>query len=565
MTQFISDTLPAGGQSSRGIRRILTGTWVDVAALFVLALCLWLPFGFNVSFWADEWWMFQDGGRLPWVALESSRPFVSIPWHIVYLFSPNSFTGTNVLLLLLIFGKGAAFYAILRRLVRQREIAFAAAALVVVYPADTAVFNLGTLSIHFALFCYVLAAWLLVESWVTGRWYLLVVALLALAMSVGIYEVVYPLALVTPLVLLRFEHRPTKRLIGYAMAWYIIPVIGGLRLVSLYINQQGVLSYQSGLFSGLPNPGETVAIIQNVFVQHFYTGWIGSGELFGREYLQYAALAAVLVLVLLLGLAWLCPTTGRRQRRNSLWTAVGGLIILLLGFAVYLATDLRNSTDRTHFYSSLGAALVIVGLLWLLSHTVFRHTFAFAVLIAALVGVGLLRNLEQHSRYAQVASEQVDTLAKLVSQVPSIMSSTGLVIMDESPEQHMIQTFTYSSFYFRGTVTLIYDDPTLNTAICYPGRMERWGTFLEYCEFSETEYALDASGGAIGWSKPYDGLIVLRYTPEQEFIVVSDLTPYTEFAVAGYEPTERFDSDGDLPLRAVTMLGMSPQDSRNSP
>lgn len=128
MTQFISDTLPAGGQSSRGIRRILTGTWVDVAALFVLALCLWLPFGFNVSFWADEWWMFQDGGRLPWVALESSRPFVSIPWHIVYLFSPNSFTGTNVLLLLLIFGKGAAFYAILRRLVRQREIAFAAAA-----------------------------------------------------------------------------------------------------------------------------------------------------------------------------------------------------------------------------------------------------------------------------------------------------------------------------------------------------------------------------------------------------------------------------------------------------
>src|SRR5690606_2956322 len=136
--------------------------------------------------------------------------------------------------------------------------------------------------------------WWRVGSWVTWRWYLLIPMLVALAVSVGIYEVVYPLVLVTPLVLLRFERRSAKRLIGYAMAWYIIPVIGGLRLVSLSLNQQGALSYQSGLFSGLPSPGETATIIQNVLVQHFYTGWVCTGDLFGREYLQYAALAAVI-------------------------------------------------------------------------------------------------------------------------------------------------------------------------------------------------------------------------------------------------------------------------------
>lgn len=217
-------------------------------SLLVLTLLLWLPFGINTGFWADEWPSLAAAKLNTYVVIPSARPLVWFPWKLAYLLSPNDLTGANLLTMLLIFGKGALCYGICHRLGFQRSLAIAIAAVLIILPADVGQFYLGALSIHVALFGYLLALYFFTWYLQKKRWYLLFPILVGLMISVGIYETGYPLILVTPPLLL-FVTKVDRRFSAAATLWYLVPLMNIVRLLTLRIQNPASLGYQSGLLT----------------------------------------------------------------------------------------------------------------------------------------------------------------------------------------------------------------------------------------------------------------------------------------------------------------------------
>src|SRR4051794_4676767 len=93
---------PASG-SGRSRFTTLPTNWIVATVLLALACCLWLPFGLNISCWADGRVVFtvpdQSIFPIPW---QEPRPFLYIPWWFGYILHPENFTGINIGLLIFI-------------------------------------------------------------------------------------------------------------------------------------------------------------------------------------------------------------------------------------------------------------------------------------------------------------------------------------------------------------------------------------------------------------------------------------------------------------------------------
>src|SRR5713226_2130408 len=99
-------------------------TLVAFTALAALILTLWLPFGWKVTGLYEEWFLVSlaDAGNPLRILYdppynESYRPLLLAPHVFAYLLTPNSFLGLNIIMSLCLWGKSAAMYSLVRRLV----------------------------------------------------------------------------------------------------------------------------------------------------------------------------------------------------------------------------------------------------------------------------------------------------------------------------------------------------------------------------------------------------------------------------------------------------------------
>ena len=547
---------------------------LPLITLVLLAVLLWLPFGLQVGYYADEWTVMADiqvGAFLT----GSVRPFELLTWFTAYHLTPDSFAGLNLLMLVMIAAKAISAYLLLTELSLNRLFAFGTAALLLLYPADSGVFYMGSISIHTSGFLFLLALWLLARFWRTGQRWLWLAISIASALCLGMYEGVYPLFVLAPLMLLYLNSRVLRRLIIVSAIWFILPLLFGLRIIATLNTPVAASSYQAMLFADDTSLGTITgslwranrvvladgwvsAVLQTVAP----AGWSGVRNI-PKNILANAYIGYTFIGVLLVGFTAVVLT-----HRNQLSTLsikrlvlllVASPLIITLGFLLYSLTNLRDLNLRTLLYASIGGALLMASALWLVGKLLHRLVLVFIIGLLVLCGVGLSSLHFQHEHYATLGRMQIPFMQTLVRAVPLIQPNTTLVVMDETPQRLLASTFNQLSLYLEGVARVIYADSSLSATICYPDDAQGWGQFNEACRFDDSGLSL-LFDGVPYWSRGYDQLVVLRYTEAGSIELQTSLALYTAASSAAnaYQPSAHISTDAPLPVRAYTMLGLSP-------
>ncbi|MEP7290965.1 MAG: hypothetical protein ABI835_04235 [Chloroflexota bacterium] len=516
----------------------LTPEWGVAGILLLIAAALWLPFGFNVGFWGDDWFFYLNARfGSAWGTL--SRPLLPLAFIFGYGIAPGQFAGFNLTLALLLFARSGLCYALLRRLRTGRAPAFAAAVLALVYPADTGVFYLGAIAVYLAWVAFLLALYLLILYWQSPRLIYLALMWVAQIVSLGTYEATYPLIFVSPLVLLLLEPRLRRRWTRILFRWYIFPALNLIRQVSLFLLNPGALTYQTGLVASSNSPSAILASFLKIYQRHFFTGWVE-----GDSSPAYA-LVAVMTGVLAGVACWrLARGEQPRSKRFHGVLILVGLAIIGLAVLVLLPTSLRDVTLRTYFASSLGAALALAAAAWLLT----RRALLFALLIGLLVSLGFLRLLQQHDHLAALSAVQQADVIQVAQLAPSLSAGTALLIMDETPGRELSPVF-FSRWNFQNPFLLAYDDPSLLAALCYPDDAPQ--NPEAYCAF-QAEYVEVRISPQIVWQRPYDRVVLIRYTTAHQWVLANAPAPYATSAL--YDPGALIDEDAALPEVIRTMF-----------
>jgi len=152
--------------------------------------------------------------------------------------------------------------------------AFGTAVLVLLYPADTGVFYLGGLTIHETIFTFLLAIWLVIRFWKSGQRWLWLPLWMSAALCLGSYEAVFPLFLTVPAILVYTQRRITRRAIVVSLAWFVMPLIFGLRIVFTVLTKTSVLSYQQSIMANDRSLGALVGSVWRAIHFSLVDSWV---------------------------------------------------------------------------------------------------------------------------------------------------------------------------------------------------------------------------------------------------------------------------------------------------
>ena len=514
---------------------------VTVIVLFLLVLLFWIPFGFQGGFTGDAWIFFQntnEGNAMSYAS--ATRLLGPIPWILAYQIAPDTFIGMNVLTLLLIFGKAWIVHAILRHLTDNAVLAFAAAVLSVVIPVDDGVFYLGALNIHFALFCYLLALYLLCLYWKRRRISLLLMTGITQALSVGVYELVYPLILFSPLILLYPAVRPSRRFWRTAALWYLVPGLYALWYGAISLAFPRAALYQTTLIDVERSLGDMIGAMWRLYRRHFVDAWLASPGTLPASAPVLALLAGVIVFALCF---WLMRTSHEgRVAYGRLGLA--GLAMIGLGIVLYLPTALSEQTVRIFYYSSVGAALVLAVILALLAQRMRRQRMIFAAALGVLSAVGCLRLFGQHQAYIDASEAVQARLTEFARFLPQVQSGSMVVVIDDATDFYEA---VGSGFFFEYQLPALYGDYSLDAALCLPADV---GTEEgSRCWFTPDGFlTLGNRRGFVG--RPYSQLIVIRHSAQG--FSVADKLPV---AAADYSPHDLIVEPLSPPTRVDRLFG----------
>jgi hypothetical protein len=165
-----------------------------IYAIMTLVIIAVIAFGFRYApiLYSDDWslilgrWYF---GRLNWVDLTEQRPLLKVPLVVLYhIFGLNVHAFYAILWVLNIVAAIQLYLLILKLMPKNRSVALAIAALVLVYPADFTHMWLTMIMIRFVVVLTLLYAYLLLVYSETRHQGALWGGLLCLAFSFGIYE-----------------------------------------------------------------------------------------------------------------------------------------------------------------------------------------------------------------------------------------------------------------------------------------------------------------------------------------------------------------------------------------
>lgn len=547
---------------------------LTLVALIALACALWIPFGVNTTALFEEWQIstsFDQTGT--WVDLGRAfpnRPFIAIPFWIGYLLTPDSYVGMNVVHLVLFVLKGFLFFKLLMRMGTERYVAFLAAILFVVYPADEWLFNSRALTYHFSLVFFLLALNLLLSYWQKPRFFVLASMWTSLLFSLGSVEVAFPLALVAPALLLPiWRNRGLKSLIYVSVAWYAVPFLLGLWTIWLFATDK--LSYQMGVLAGRSGQGlgdgrGILFHLVRAYRRHFSGGWRA-----GFESLPDATLPFLLIVVataaLITGLAVLQQRISqpRAEQKTSIlarrWHILVGLSVIGLGFVMFLPSPPhRLSNERVFYFSSAGAAIVVAQLVQIWTGRM-RWPGVATACFTFVLAVGAIANaLDQKCKVVRGSLEEQRLLAGIATALPAVSSEALIVIFDDKEKlardglwlgmQACSHGITWATRY-------LYRNPQLLTMLCYPGRGS-WGPYGEICDPRADGVMIDYKPELRHLVIPYNQVIALRYHGRGKFELLKKFPLEHAFTQAAYNPRILLAGNTQPPFRSHTLFATWP-------
>ncbi len=537
--------------------RLLSGkyrTRLSGAAFVLIALALWLPFGFKTIGLIEEWSIinrYDSGEPLLLITPEThpvhgARPLVYAPFVIAHLLTPDSFVGMNLLQCLALAAKGGLAYLLLRRLLPALPFfAFAAAVLFMVYPADAGTMTLRSVGIHTDVMLGLAAILLLVLYWETPRFWLWLAIWLAQLLTLGIYELMYPLFFLAPVLLVRRGNFTARRWLRTAALWWLLPAVLFARVMMLLArgNSYTAQMLEMGMRNSASLPLDMLQSIARMYQMHI-TPWFTLAARADSDPVTLGLVGGAGVLAA--GIGWL----HLKQRQKPTLAQTGLLIaigaaIMLVGFASYLPTVQRNANWRAFLASSFGAALILSALFALLGS---RWRMAGATLTGLFVNIAVLVLISQHRTFVTLAFQLEKLYASVLTQAPEIAPESVLVINDGFGLFNHPWLLAGSSEQLSESLSYFYRHP-VHALFCFPNEANG-----EACSFDGT--GLTHTGqGAEAAHYPYSRLVIFSTTRLAQLELLETLPPSAAGeGTARYAPQRLIDASAAVPARAAQTL-----------
>jgi hypothetical protein len=446
------------------------------AAFAAVAIALmvgasWLPFGGNVGPTQDEWrildLMVSGEPIVPTHhPLHVLRPFVFLPNLIAYHLSPDSFVGMNAVMALSMFLKGLLLYVLIRQLVPSRPpgLALLSGALFALYPAYAMAFWGTAMAGHFGQASFLLAVTCFLAWRTWRRLVLLVIAWVALSITSGIAENVYPFVLLVPLLFLVGGTANRKRFPIDAALWLAVPLAFMVRYMTFAA--ASARSYQRTIFQ-MPSASQALFSIAHAYGYALFGGWGPSVAFDGGLRSTLSCLALGLTVGAIAFVLWPGPGAPSAVVLSLRGAVMAGTIAVAVGFLPYLVTGVRDSVTWTMVYCSLGGAILWAAGVDALAESLGRRRLLFAAISALLVGVALSKALAQHRQYRDWAEGQQMILRPLAHELRGVRENAIVVLLD--PQDRSVGTHpTFAPGVLESALRYLFNSRSLRVLVFGP-------------------------------------------------------------------------------------------------
>lgn len=491
---------------------------LPLGTILVVVIILWLPMGLDINDRVEGWTIMRYLSD-PSVPIHpqsigiTGRPLLIIPWAVGYWLTPNSFLGTNLVHIVVMWLKGSALYAlVLMFFSRHPAMAFLIAVLWLIYPSD--IINLDTrgLGVHWGATLCLFAIWCFYRWWITRRPFFMGLAWLILGYCFLFFDPAYPIVAAAPALLPVLRRGTQVQYLRAMIFWYWVPVVTFARFVFIFVTGQS--GYVGGLLS-VADVSDMVSSVINAYYMNLVRGWIGIGLSLMDSLLLYLGLG--------IGIAFLVGMVSMRlfrqadqhafvSRRKLTRSALVGLMIICIGFLMYVPTIERWSFWRVYVLPSIGGALFFgAGLFTFTTRMRPTRRIISLFLIMILIEIGVLRAYALSSLNARFAQFQRFLLTSLVREAPAITPDTLIILLHPDAAQFADVYFYGTSIHFEDAIRYLYQDSSLHFSVCLPGALP-YGKH-ESCRLETTQVIMEAMGETI--TRPYEQVVFLTFDPEQ--------------------------------------------------
>ncbi|MFV2043420.1 MAG: hypothetical protein ACC700_09345 [Anaerolineales bacterium] len=481
----------------------------------------------------DDWWHFSqlEAGNFPEAQLfeNPARPGVAYLWLLFWRLFGLRLWAYYLLNVLLQWSGALLVFLILRRVFRlDVGLAAVAAALVLLYPSDTAHVYLSTITTRTATLLALAGAflWLHVMARPAVSRILLALSLFLMLLSLLAYETFLLMFAVLPLGLYFAQHATERSWVfRWAPIYSILLGYTAFRLGTVIVVTRSREAYYATLRL---EPDWLWTQLQNAFSATTWKGWLYAL----KSMLDWSPIGSLLFLflalvLLLSALVWLGRSGDEftPDRRHGVALIGIGAVLSLAGTAPVMVSNftLENAVGtldgRLLHGAAIGHGLVIVGLVILISSAVPSRSLQAAArntIFAALIAVALVGGVGVQRMYARAWSAQLGIVDALRTQAPSLQDETVIAILNVPSGPFDIR------FYYPLTqlVRRYYDNPTLH-ALPYQRDFppdEQTVVFGEQQAYGLVELIRQEIG-----EFPYDQMLAFELSSYDEVTPVSEI------------------------------------------
>ncbi len=549
------------------IQKRITAIPLFVSATFMiiaLVILLWIPFGVNTTVGAfEEWTVLNDlqlGRQAIFSPVNPTRPLVFSFFAVLSLLPfDDLFLTYNLASMGLFIGKALVVYAVLRRVIPKiPHIALMTALLFIIYPADVGLFSFRSINIDFSIFLGLLAIYLLIRYWQQANGWLWPVLWGVQLLTLLTYEVMYLLLLASPLLLLWLDRTFSTRFWKTTILWLMIPTVL-LTWTIFNITQTGeVGGYLRGRIEEAQSSGafrieSMLRRIPPLYYRHIIEWRIPLKHLNSQSpYLPVAGLAGLLVVVV----SGHHFTKANLTRKTYFALLAVGLIVIVMGYSVYLPSTFESEHWRTHLASSLGAALFVAVLLY----GVTRWLPVFTMMMSGvLITLAAIYALNQHAFYVDSSIYIQRLLAGIIVQAPQIDPDATILVIDEADLYQIAWRTTGFDIVLSGALSYLYgSNVKANFCNLYPSPDTRIDIS---CNLAGTH--VDRVYFGMPTTIPYNEMIAFRTKAGGEIELLDEipLELMREPGAQDYNPYLLMNQDAPLPERAATFFTCWPLES----
>lgn len=424
-----------------------TSDLLAIGGFFVFILLLYFPFGFeSIGHW-EEWVItsYIGGKSGDLIASEMvSRYWVIIPHTLAYLISSESFIGYHLVNFGMFFGKLMLLYAILRHLKLPHFFAFLTTILFMVYPVNTALMSLRSFPMQFSAVTLLTAVYLILDYRKVPSRLKLLGVWWGLSFNIFSNESAYVIILVLPLLWWLSERKLSWKNFNLTAIWYLYPAYK-VALLLLLANSNRAF-YQSAIVSGTNESTQATPSIFTVFRRTmeetywvtFVDGWQNAlASLADNPHIPVAL--GLITITAGIGL-WLSRQADETPPYRYIVAIISGLLLIPPSVGVLMWIPLyRGDLWRMYFYVPMASALVVMGLLFLLTYPIKLKIIRNVLIIALSIGLifpATARLLSQHEQFVTSANHKATVLYNLIELAPQMQPDTHIILtMDLSREE----------------------------------------------------------------------------------------------------------------------------------